>query len=92
MASPTTIRAALYAALVELAASKKFVMAILTMIAYLVGKFGFELDTEHVYGIISPLLAAIFGQGIADIGKPAAIAAARVANDNKTTTVEGATA
>lgn len=59
-------------ALKALLASKKFVMAILGMVAMAAAKLGFELDTEAAFVIVSPLLTAILGQGIADQGKGAA--------------------
>lgn len=57
-------------ALKALLSSKKFVMAVIGMIAVGVGKLGFELDTDAVMAIVSPLIAAIVGQGIADVRKP----------------------
>ena len=59
-------------ALKALLSSKKFLMAVLGVIAMAVGKLGFELDAEAAFLVVSPLLAAILGQGIADQGKSAA--------------------
>lgn len=57
----------------ELLASKKFVMAVLAVAAYLGSKLGFGFGAEEAFAVISPLLAAILGQGAADWGKSAAL-------------------
>lgn len=56
----------------SLLSSKKFVMAILSVIAFIAAKKGFDFDTAAAFTAISPMLAAIVGQGIADHGKSAA--------------------
>lgn len=62
-------------AIYELLRSKKFVMAMLGMAAVILAKFGFHFDVEETMAWLTPLLAAILGQGIADHGKAAAIVA-----------------
>jgi hypothetical protein len=52
--------------------SKKFLMAIIGMVAFGLAKKGINLDTEATYAFLSPLIAAIIGQGVADHGKSAA--------------------
>jgi hypothetical protein len=52
-----------------LLSSKKFVTAVAGVVAGLVGKIGLDLDTESIMGILSPLIAYILSQGLADIGK-----------------------
>lgn len=56
-----------------LLASKKFVMAVLSVAAYLGAKIGLGFSAEEAFAVISPLLAAILGQGAADWGKSAAL-------------------
>ena len=52
-------------------ASKKFVAAIAGAIVALVAKLGVEMETESVMAVITPILAFVVGQGIADAGKEA---------------------
>lgn len=59
----------------DLLASKKFLVALVAVLAHLAGRFGFEVDQEAMITILSPLYAYIVGQGIADHGKPAMLAA-----------------
>lgn len=49
--------------------SKKFRAAIAGVVVALIAKLGIELDTDAVAIIISPILAYIIGQGVADHGK-----------------------
>ena len=53
----------------ELIQSKKFQTAIIAVIVMLVGEFGFDLDANILLAIVSPFVAYIVGQGIADHGK-----------------------
>ncbi len=53
----------------ELLTSKKFIASIIGMIVTVAGKYGLELDETALATIISPILAYIVGQGIADHGK-----------------------
>ena len=50
--------------------SKKAVMAILGAIAGLVARIGWDVSPEDLLTMLSPILAYIGFQGIADIGKP----------------------
>jgi len=52
-------------------ASKKFTAAIATMIVSAAARYGLDVDAETVIVWISPIIAAILGQGIADFGKSA---------------------
>lgn len=58
-----------------LLASKKFLTAIITMIVWGLGRWGIELDVDEVTAFVTPLMAAILGQGIADMRKQPATAA-----------------
>lgn len=57
-----------------LAGSKKFVTAIIAGLVWAGGKIGLDLSSEVVGGIVTPLLVAILGQGVADVGKSKALA------------------
>ena len=52
-------------------ASKKFTAAIATMIVSGAARYGWDVDAETVIVWISPIIAAIIGQEIADFGKEA---------------------
>ena len=68
----------------DLLSSKKFLSAVAGVIVIIGGKFGLELNSEELILAVSPLLAYILGQGIADNGKEKAkvesIEKTRVAN------------
>ena len=49
--------------------SKKFTVALFAVLVWVVGLFGLDATTEQVGAIVSPLMAYIVGQGIADVGK-----------------------
>ena len=51
--------------------SKKFIAAISSMIAAALMKIGWDVDTETVLTVISPIIAYILGQGLSDLGKGA---------------------
>lgn len=53
--------------------SKKFIAAVIGVAVGFIAKLGIELDTDAVALIISPILAYIVGQGVADHGKSRAI-------------------
>lgn len=53
----------------SLLGSKKFVATVLAVIAYFTAKVGFEFDPNEAAMAISPFLAFILGQGLADLGK-----------------------
>lgn len=57
------------AVLKELLKSKKFAVALITVVAVLVAKLGYHIDEQEILTVLSPILAYITGQGIADIGK-----------------------
>lgn len=52
--------------------SKKALMAFLSLVVWVVGRLGLDLDADVLAGAVAPLWAYIFGQGIADHGKSAA--------------------
>lgn len=53
----------------DLLSSKKFLAALVAILVQLGARYGLELDQDQIMGLISPLLAFIVGQGIADFGK-----------------------
>jgi len=63
-------------AIFGLLSSKKALMAILSGVAWITGKAGFDFDTEVLAPAIAPLWMYIFSQGIADHGKEKAKATA----------------
>lgn len=56
----------------QLLGSKKAVVAVVTVLVALLGLFGLDLDADKLAAALSPLLAYIIGQGVADNGKEAA--------------------
>jgi len=53
----------------DLIKSKKFQVAIIGVVVMLLGEFGLDIDPEALLAIVSPLIAYIIGQGVADHGK-----------------------
>ena len=53
--------------------SKKFLMAILGVAVAIAARFGLNLDTAALYAVVSPIIAYIIGQGLADTGKEKAM-------------------
>lgn len=49
--------------------SKKFQAAVVGLVVAIAGKIGLGLDETSLLTILSPILAYIAGQGLADIGK-----------------------
>lgn len=49
--------------------SKKFQAALVGVIVAVAAEFGFDLDTQTILVILSPVLTYIGGQAVADIGK-----------------------
>ena len=49
--------------------SKKALAMIVGLLVSGAGKYGLEIPTEELTTVLSPLLAYIVGQGIADVGK-----------------------
>lgn len=60
----------------EIFQSKKFQASLVGVIVAIVGKAGYDLDEQAVLTIMSPILAYIGGQAVADIGKEKAKAEA----------------
>lgn len=60
--------------------SKKFFMAMIALMVWGLGKAGFHASNEELLPFVVPIWVAIFGQGVADIGKPAAQVAAAAAS------------
>ena len=56
-------------AIADMLQSKKALMAIATVLVTLGSKYGLEVSADELLPIISPLMAYIVGQGIADHGK-----------------------
>lgn len=56
-------------ALKDMFGSKKAIAMIVGLIVSFAGKYGLELPTEELTAILSPVLAYIVGQGLADAGK-----------------------
>lgn len=55
----------------ELLKSKKFQAAVVGLVVAILSHFGLDVDNATVMTILSPILAFILGQGIADAGKEA---------------------
>lgn len=53
----------------ELLKSKKFQSAVIAVLVMIAGDLGLDLDPAALMAIVSPLIAYILGQGVADIGK-----------------------
>jgi len=56
-------------ALKDMLGSKKAVAMVVGLIVSLGGRIGLELDSEALTVVLSPVLAYILGQGLADAGK-----------------------
>lgn len=63
--------------LADLFTSKKFLAALLGLVVVIVNHFGMNLDTDALMTALSPIIAYIVGQGIADHGKEQAIVNAK---------------
>lgn len=57
----------------DMITSKKFQAALLSAVAWGLGKLGFELDVEILLPLVGGLWVYIIGQGMADWGKSAAL-------------------
>ena len=53
----------------DMLGSKKAVAMIAGLIVSVAGKYGLELPIEELTALLSPILAYIVGQGLADVGK-----------------------
>ena len=49
--------------------SKKFIASLAGVVVSLVGTIGIDLPADSIMAILSPLMAYIVGQGVADAGK-----------------------
>ena len=54
----------------ELMHSKKFITSLIGVAAVIISHF-FEIPTEQVILLLTPIVSYIIGQGVSDIGKPA---------------------
>lgn len=62
---------AIWIGLKDLAGRKKFQAAVISGMAWGIGKLGLDLSPSELYPIVGPLWLYIFGQGLADFGKEA---------------------
>lgn len=69
---------------VGLLESRKFLAAVLSAVAWGVGKFGAELDTEELLPLVAPLWGYIVTMLGADWGKHKAEIEAKAANESAT--------
>ena len=53
----------------EMLGSKKAIAMIAGLIVSFAGKYGLELEVEDLTAVLSPILAYILGQSLADVGK-----------------------
>ena len=56
-------------AIKDMFGSKKAIAMIVGLIVSIAGKVGLDLPTEDLTAVLSPVLAYILGQGVADVGK-----------------------
>jgi hypothetical protein len=49
--------------------SKKFIASLIGLAAGIAAHFGWQLDEASIMTMLSPILAYIVGQGMADLGK-----------------------
>jgi len=56
----------------KLLASKKALVAIITVIAFVAGRFGLELDVDELAAALAPFYLYLLAQGAADFKKEAA--------------------
>lgn len=62
----------------NLASSKKAMMAFVSAVVWGAAKIGFDVPTEHLVGVVSPLWMFIFAQGVSDHGKEKVLAQAKL--------------
>ena len=53
----------------DLLKSKKFQAAVLGLVVAIGGHYGLDLNSDTLLAVLSPILAYIAGQGLADFGK-----------------------
>lgn len=56
-----------------LAASKKFQATVMSAALWGLGRIGLKLEAEDLLPMVGPLWLYVFGQGLADFGKSAAL-------------------
>ncbi len=56
-------------AIKDMLGSKKAIAMIVGLVVSVAGKVGLDLPTEDLTAVLSPVLAYILGQGVADVGK-----------------------
>lgn len=56
----------------EIFNSKKFWVALIGLVVAVAGEVGLDLSVDEIMAVLSPILAYILGQGLADFGKEAA--------------------
>jgi hypothetical protein len=62
----------MWQALKSLLASRKIMVAIISAVAYGVGKLGLKLEADELIPMVAPLWGALFGLAAEDFGKQAA--------------------
>lgn len=63
--------------------SKKFQASLVGLIIAIIGEVGLNLDEQALITVLSPILAYILGQAMADIGKERAKAQINLNNPKK---------
>lgn len=58
-------------AIKALAASRKFFLAIVSVLVWAGGRFGLKLEQDDLLPIVAPLWGVIFGVAVEDFGKGA---------------------
>lgn len=53
----------------DLLNSKKFRAAIIAVVVMILAEYGLDMDPAVLLILVSPIIAFILGQGVADIGK-----------------------
>ena len=56
-------------AIKDMLGSKKAIAMIVGLVVSFAGKYALQLPTEELAAVLSPVLAYILGQGVADVGK-----------------------
>ena len=56
-------------AIKDMLGSKKAIAMIVGLVVSFAAKYGLQLPTEELAAVLSPVLAYILGQGVADVGK-----------------------
>lgn len=67
----------------ELLSSKKAMATVTAVIVYAAGHWGFQVDTAILDRIAAALMVFVGGQGLADVGKSAALISAKAAPADK---------